>query len=249
MASFNVYFDASGAPDDCAAVVVAGFVAKAEQWMEFQRNWEDALRAYGVSELHMRHYAHSLKEYASWKGDHYKRRRFLERLINIIKTRALHSFVNSVMMDGYRRVDERYCLSETNKPYALSGIACIDKVRKWADRLGIGQKTIAYLFEDGDKDKASLTQSVEHNFRFTPIYLKKSDSCIFQASDLLAYEHLLANRKIYAFGSGVLAFEEMRHSLQALNDIPHGREGECWGVYDAESIEMHCKMNKYPLRI
>lgn len=160
---FNVFFDASGAPDDCEAVVVAGFVATAEQWIEFQRNWEDALRAYGVSELHMRHYAHSLKEYASWKGDQHKRRRFLERLINIIKTRVRHSFVNSVMMDGYRQVDQRYVLNETNKPYALAGIACLNKVNKWAAQWGIDQKTIAYMFEDGDKDKSDLTRSVERN--------------------------------------------------------------------------------------
>jgi len=57
MALFNVYFDSSGTPDDCPAVVVGGFVAKAEQWIEFDRNWNDALHAYGVSRLHMREFS------------------------------------------------------------------------------------------------------------------------------------------------------------------------------------------------
>src|SRR5207245_1552690 len=134
MAMFNVFFDASGAPDDCDAVVVGGFVATAEQWIEFDKNWKAALAHYGVSRLHMKEYAHSIGEYSSWKGDNQKRAMFLERLINIIKTRVRHSFVNAVMMDGYRAVDKDYCLSDKHKPIALAGIACVDKVKRWAAR-------------------------------------------------------------------------------------------------------------------
>jgi hypothetical protein len=54
MAMFTIYFDASGAPDNNAALSVAGFIAKADQWIEFEKNWNDALRAYGVSEMHMK---------------------------------------------------------------------------------------------------------------------------------------------------------------------------------------------------
>jgi len=248
MAMFNVYFDASGAPDDCNAVVVGGFIATSEQWIEFERNWKDALAAYGVSQLHMRQYAHSVKEYASWCGNERKRRTFLERLISIIKTRVRHSFVNSVIMDDYRKVDGHCQLSDVNKPYALAGITCIQKVKDWADRWNVAQETIAYVFEDGDKDKSSLTQSVERDFRFTPIYMTKEDSCAFQAADLLAYEHLLANRRIYASGIGTLGFEDMRVSLQALDSIPNGDDGGDWGVYDLPAMEKHCQLNGYPVR-
>jgi len=51
---FTVYFDESGSPDDTAALVVAGFLASVEQWIEFERNWKQALAAFAVSRLHMK---------------------------------------------------------------------------------------------------------------------------------------------------------------------------------------------------
>jgi hypothetical protein len=66
---FTVYFDESGSPDDTAALVVAGFVAQSEQWIEFERNWSTVLSVFGVSSIHMKDFAHSVREYSSWKGD------------------------------------------------------------------------------------------------------------------------------------------------------------------------------------
>lgn len=249
MAMFNIFFDASGAPDDSKAVAMAGFIGTAEQWKAFERNWAKAMADYGVSALHMRDYAHSLREFASWKGDEQRRRRFLERLVNVIQVRTLHSFACAVIMDAFREVDTQYELSEHYKPIALAAASCVDKVKRWAKEKKIDSTTIAYLFEDGDKDKASLTRAMERHFGFTPIYLHKSATPAFQAADLLAYEHLLVNRKIQnAGGPGVLGFWETRRSLQALNTTPHGKKGEHWGVYDRKELELHCILNKYSKR-
>src|SRR5437870_595584 len=109
MRRFTGYFDGSGSPDDTIAVVVAGFVATAEQWIEFERNWNDCLRDFEVSSLHMRHFAHSRGEFAAWKGNEEKRRRFLGRLISIIRIRVWHSFASAVVMEDYRNVDAKYC--------------------------------------------------------------------------------------------------------------------------------------------
>lgn len=163
MAMFTGYFDASGAPDQGAALSVAGFVAKAEQWIEFERNWKEALKAYGVTDLHMKDFGPGAGQYASWKDDKRKRRLFIERLVNIIKTRVRHSFVNSVMLADYRKVDELYPLSEMNKPFALAGSACIEKVRRWARKWSIDENQIAYTFEDGDKDRGDLIRCAERD--------------------------------------------------------------------------------------
>src|SRR6266568_5617106 len=180
----------------------------------------------------MREYTHSIGEFASWRGDQQKRARFLERLVNIIKTRTLHGFATAVMMDAYREVDKRYRLSEVHPPFALAGIACIDKVRRWATEMGIPQQQIAYIFEDGDKNKDKLVDAVKQQFRFVPIFAAKDACCALQAADLLAYEHLLANRRIYKSGPGTLGLSDMRKPLQALDDIPHGKDGEDWGVFE-----------------
>src|ERR1700730_11372312 len=99
---FTIYFDASGTPDNHPALALAGFIAKTEQWIEFEKNWKDTLHTYGVTEMHMKKFAHGVGEFAPWKDDKRKRRCFMERLISIIKTRVEHSFVNAVMMDDYR---------------------------------------------------------------------------------------------------------------------------------------------------
>src|SRR5215831_17772262 len=84
LTKYTAYFDGSGSPADTAAVVVAGFVAPVDQWVDFERNWNECLKHFGVSALHMREFAHSRGEFSSWKGNETKRRHFLGRLITII---------------------------------------------------------------------------------------------------------------------------------------------------------------------
>jgi hypothetical protein len=248
MAMFTTYLDASGSPDQGVALSVAGFVATTEQWIEFERNWKEVLEAYGVSQLHMREFAHSVDEFASWKNDERKRRRFLERLVNVIKTRTRYCVVSCVMLDHYRKVDKIYPLHEMNKPFALAGITAIQKVKDWAKTQNIDEDEIAYMFEDGDADKGDLIRCSERDHDISPVLMKKRQSCAFQAADLLAYEHRLANKKIFASGPGTLALSDLRGSLRALDYIPHGNDGEGWGVYDEHDLEQHCVKNKYPRR-
>jgi hypothetical protein len=42
----------------------------------------------------------------------------------------------------------------------------------------------------------------------------------------------------------------MRKPLQALEDIPNGKDHEDWGVFDAEALEAQCRNNEqiYPIR-
>jgi hypothetical protein len=75
---FTAYFDGSGSPDDTQVLAVAGFIASTEQWVEFERNWEEVLSRFDAPPLHMRHFAHSIKEFADWKGDEDRRRFFFE---------------------------------------------------------------------------------------------------------------------------------------------------------------------------
>jgi hypothetical protein len=103
MAILTAYFDASGSPDEGRALVVAGYVSTVEQWREFDREWRSLLVREKVSQFHMRDFAHSLREFAEWKGDEPRRKRFLERLIGIIKRRVHKSIANAVLLEPYNR--------------------------------------------------------------------------------------------------------------------------------------------------
>jgi hypothetical protein len=241
----KVYFDESGSPDDTAAVVVAGFLASEKQWTEFERNWGDALSHFCVSRLHMREFAHSLGEFRGWKGDENKRRRFLSRLINVIRSRTLHSFADAVLMDDYRKVNQTYYLNEIFKPYTIAARTCVTKISNWAKREGIDESEIALIFEDGAVDKSDLIHRLKADQKTNFTLIKKGDSSALQAADLLAYEHLLANTKISA---GTLQyFDQLRHPLKELNKIPNNN-GLDWGVYSAHNLEELCTNVKIPRR-
>src|SRR5262249_11484896 len=178
---YAAIFDGSGSPNDTIAVVVAGFVAPNDQWAEFERNWNDCLKDFGVSALHMREFAHSRGEFASWKGDEEKRRRFLGRLISIIRVRMWHSFAGAVIMGDYRKVDTKYCLSEFSRPYALAACTCLAKLNNWCKKWIKPEDEIAIIFEDGDEDKGALMEAIKKHFTITPAFLSKDKSVAFQA--------------------------------------------------------------------
>jgi hypothetical protein len=235
MADFTAYFDGSGSPHDTPEVTVAGFIAAADQWGEFERNWRDACASFGVSALHMRDYAHSRREFENWKGDNLRRARFIERLVNVISTRVRNSFASVVVMKDYREMASEY-RGLRMKPYTLAGSTCIDKVRRRARRKSVDESTIIYVFENGDADQGEFCEQAKLHLKVTPTFLPKEDSVAFQAADLLAYEYLKANKKIYEGPLGTLSPADLRRSIQELEKIPHGIDGDDWGVHDRDSL-------------
>jgi hypothetical protein len=225
---------------------VAGFVAPNDQWAEFERNWNDCLKDFGVSALHMREFAHSRGEFSSWKGDEDKRRRFLGRLINIIQTRVWHSFASAVIMDDYRKVDSKYCLSEFSRPFALAACTCLTKLNHWCKRWITPEDEIAIVFEDGDEDKGALIEAIKKHFTITPTFLSKGKSVAFQAADLLAYEHLSVNKKVKE--KGIVFEDEIRHPLRELSKVPGGRENTDWGVHMEDDMTDSCIKDGVALR-
>jgi hypothetical protein len=48
MTEYSAYFDDSGHPDDQEAVIVAGFISSEEQWLLFEREWQEILDREGM---------------------------------------------------------------------------------------------------------------------------------------------------------------------------------------------------------
>jgi len=71
----------------------------------------------------MRDFAHSLREFAEWKGDEPRRKRFLERLVGITKRRVHKSIANAVLLEHYNRVDPNTCF--------MSGLAIPLRCAVW----------------------------------------------------------------------------------------------------------------------
>ncbi len=207
MTKYTVFFDESG---DQHIKVFAGFVAANDQWERFEKEWHDVLRRFEAPPLHMRTFAHSINEFATWKGDEQRRIRFLEALIG---------------------------LREHYTPFGIAANSSIVKVGRWADRSQIPREDVALMFEDGAADKKAFVREAKEHLgaKITSAFAKKAEYAAFQAADLLAFEYLLSNRRIAA--AGPVFFEELRKPLQALlNREPESAAAQ-WGIHDREMIE------------
>lgn len=235
---FTAYFDGSGSKDDpnTPVLAVAGFIATTDQWIEFERNWKGVCADYGVSGLHMRHFAHSRGEFASWKGDDKKRNSFMEKLVSVIKTRVWNAFASVVILKDFYRFCVEFDEHEM-KPYPLAGATCINKVQRWSHRYSKDLSQVKCVFEDGDGGRGELLKLAKKYNGLTPIFLPKKEAVAFQAADLLAYEYLQANKKMCEFPPQTFTDGDLRLSFQELLKVPNGgKDSEYLGIHDWNSL-------------
>jgi hypothetical protein len=237
-ALFTAYFDASGSPDEGKALVVAGYVSTADQWLEFDREWRSLLAEEDVSDFHMRDFTVSRRQFTTWKGDEVRRKRFLQRLIGIIKRRVHKSIANGVILKHYNRIDSEYMLHEyVGYPYALCGLGCMKDVHRWAEKWQ--HQFPECIFEDGDKHKVAFRRLIERFIDWpTPVFRPKKGIFAFQAADLTAWESL----KLYTQAESG-EFFKLRESFKGLERIPHD-----WAVYTEKELSRMCKTFNIPKR-
>jgi hypothetical protein len=260
MAAVNGYFDASGEKDSTQVLAVGGVLAPAEKWISFEGKWSEHLKAFDVPALHMKTFAHSVKEFSHMRDDQPKRRRFLNGLLWILEEHLEFSAACAIHIPDYRRIDAKYQLSERYKPYTLACLTCASAILRHIDddAPGYRREDIVYFFEKGDTDQNELREEWKHSIgslRVEPIFLEKCDSYPsgsprkrirqFEAGDLIAYENLKANNKIIESEGGDVFFDELRKPMQRMKGLP-GAEG--WLFCNYANLEDICQRWQIPLR-
>jgi hypothetical protein len=220
MAFLTVYFDRSA---DSANTVVAGYVSKAGDWVEFQHAWQAWLHKYDVPYFHMKEFAHSVKAYAQgWSGQHRKRREFITGLIQIIQAHTYHSFSAGVRHEDFDAVitTSPEAVELFGNYYTLCARACGRDVRKWqADNFP--NSPIDYIFESGDDGVGLLIQIMKRDGFPIPVFKPKAavqtDPITvftpFQAADFLAWE----SRKSMGQVDAGIEWDDLRESMKALS--------------------------------
>lgn len=234
LAMFTAYFDDSGSPDDGSALVVAGYVSSIDQWLRFEREWNEILADVSVKRFHMKDFAHSRGEFEHLKGKESKRRRLIEQLVGTIRVRVRKSFSCVVILKDFRDVDGKYQLREyLGNPYSFCGRHCAARVRLWAQHYDYPESQIRYVFEQGAKGKGELITVMQRDGFPPPIFESKGLAPL-QAADFVAWEHLKATKQAQV--GDVRGF---RRSLIELSRIPHD-----WGIYEKKQLVKLCK--KFP---
>ncbi len=104
----KAYCDESGHAQDLreSVVVVAGCIAPLEAWEKFEDDWKAFLDAYGVNELHMKHFAHSTGAFTGWKEHEEKRRAFLTTAADLMRRHVVAYVGAAIYLPDFRTLPE-----------------------------------------------------------------------------------------------------------------------------------------------
>lgn len=195
MPVFSAYFDSSGTERDEKVVTTVGVVSTVEKWARFDSRWSAALAEYGVSQLHMKDFAHFKKEFASWRGKDALRVSFIDRLVREAKRGVNKTFIVSLMLRDFRAVDARYQLTERiGGPYAHAQLACIQMCQRWINEKKGRNETLKLFVAHGDVGqeafKRFLSTDTGDKPEFLPMVAPDGRAWSpLQVADLIAYEH------------------------------------------------------------
>lgn len=203
--AYTAYVDCSGDAVDpqTKVIAVAGYIAHDDQWTEFSRRWSSVLNSYGITSLHMKDFAHSVREFSSWKGVTTKRNGFIAALTDIINTCTMESVSTAMLVDAYTQCDNRYALRETlGPPYAVAMLTTLARTAQWHRRRQL-LEPLSFVIERGDNEQTAFRRVLERlgkwdlgNARPPAIQAKRwvdalgvVNHCLpLQAADFLSYE-------------------------------------------------------------
>jgi hypothetical protein len=207
---FTACFDASGSDHDQVALVVAGFVSSAKDWINFDAAWNARLAQDDLAYFHMVEFAHTDGEFKKWADldvptREKRRRALLSDLLGVIQGHAYRKFGCGISTKHWTAHMapaniERFRINA----YVQAALICGARVDNWA--LSERIKTpVELVFEAGDVGQGVLTQYLSARRGPAPIFNPKKaavrgDGIVIpaftplQAADLLAYELLLGVR-------------------------------------------------------
>jgi hypothetical protein len=229
MSEYAAYLDASGHPSDKPRVIVAGFVATEQQWLDFEPEWKQALKDHDLGDaFHMTDFESSKRK---------DRGRVLECLTGIIGRHTLTSFSCTVDMLAYRNLNEIYILEEfTGTPYSIAARGVSRNVDVWKKACLSPEDHLLIFVEDGTKHKGDMEEAFRRDKLPVPQTVPKTHPCV-QPADLLAWE---------IFNYEMHKAHPIRRSFRNLLKVP--RLDVNHGKFSERNMRENCQMMNIPLR-
>ena len=245
--AFTANFDASGGSSEVAKVV-AGYMARVEDWERFDADWRLVLAHDNVPYFHMKEFAHFKCPYADWRGQDTRRANFLARLVGVAADHLRRRASSVVLIKDFNEVDKIYPLSEIfDSPYVLAARTCVAKMRLWMESNDYNEP-LRCIFEGGDSDvnKGLLIKRFSMDGFPAPTFEPKRDESgrwhtPFQAADFAAWELLKGMRS--AEQGLIRSLRDLRPSLLRLGAIPADD-----GTFERDDLIRSCETAKWPKR-
>ena len=236
------YFDRS---ESSELTIVGGWLSTTDKWEKFDADWRIALAKAEVPYFHMKEFAPSAGEFASWKGYETKRRNLIQRLVSIIGDYVEVGVCMVVEHVNFEKANSVYELEETmGNPYVICGKLCVERANEWL-RVNRGVPfALRYIFEDGDEGKSRLLRALANvpSVSFEPsrdlpgrVGLRP-----LQAADFVAWE---INKAFRTVGEMQPLHKYRRSFLALQRAVPH-----VWDQMTYQNLINLCNLGKVPRR-
>jgi hypothetical protein len=208
MAELRLYLDESGHSSTHPFVVVAGYVGRAEQWIDFDTEWNDALIAAGIvnpdqtaGAFHMTDFEARRRVFKDWEKS--RRENLLSALFAVIERHRLYANGFVVSVDWWQSVDWRGLTPDhlpLQDPYHHAVQGALQNALRLAAEADApelnGAESIVSVFaqqgEYGGQAAAYLRQLATHVSTpaqsVTIEYAPTAGSPRLQAADMVAFE-------------------------------------------------------------
>ncbi len=190
-------FDASGTVHDKPYLIVAGYLASAEDWISFEKQWMDRLPK-GIAYFRRSECATNSGQFEGWDNKADVKDELLRDLIGIIEKTTLRKtgciIENAILKENLSPdIETQFHLHA----YAFGGIVSVSEFYKYKHSRGM--TTPEWIFEKGDHGANELRKLMDIFGTSEPIFKGKIDShdrkgnliprfTGLQAADFLAWE-------------------------------------------------------------
>jgi hypothetical protein len=241
LAAFTAYFDASGKQADQPCVAVGGFIATAEQWLDFEVLWLERIKKEGLEYFHVREINHA----PEFRNDAERTRRLYVDLIQILKDHVARKIGCCIITKAVTSISPEERRAWNISAYSVAGRSCGAQVRSWCK--GWSGALPEFVFEDEDDGSHDLRKIFERDGLPSPHFRPKKDTLDehgflrkaavpLQAADLLAFEWFDPVRKMENDGF----LKKIRPSLEELDKIPGSatyiNEDQLKSLHEIESM-------------
>jgi hypothetical protein len=243
MAMFTAYFDASG-NKRMPVLTVAGFVSRVAKWDRFNDEWSAILSGEQVSSMHMTDFVSSKRQFASWRGQSDRRRKFISDLTDCIKRNTNKGFAASLFIDDYNEVNAEFKVSEHfGQPFTLCSRTCLGALKVWADKKKVKPEHLLVFIEQGDDDQGEFQRFArEDGFKVIP--LEKKDAQAFQAGDVAGWKsRTVLHNAAFAPVADREEAEKIVRSLDPIRPIIQANQG-----FDKANLLRLCNKAGIPRR-
>lgn len=213
---FSAFFDASGKADE-RVLAVGGYVASKEEWLSFDKEWNEILQDFGVQYFRMSEFINRSGQFKGWKPS--RRSQIFDLLTTLIQSRVLKAVGCAIVCDEFREVNQQYLLAERlGHPFPMAAMTAMGRLFVWAARIG-HQEPILSVFEDGDTHKGELIDLAKQympDARLCPVFRPKTLTPL-QAADIVAWDLRNIVNKVLEIAD----VDIWGKSYKRLHDIPN----------------------------